>query len=296
MEKDLLKTIEHGMPRFSKGQKQIATYILEHYEKAAFMTASKLGALVGVSESTVVRFANELSYEGYPELQRALQELVRTKLTSFQRMEVADNLIGQENVLEKILLSDAEKIRHTLDATDKYSFDQAVEKLVGARRIYMIGVRSSYFLAGFLHHNLQIILDNVTWVQPNSGSEVFENILNIGPEDVLVAISFPRYSKRTIHAVAYAKGHGADIIAMTDSEASPIASYADQLLLSQSDMASFVDSLVAPLSLINAMIVAVAMKKREEVNVRLRKLENIWQAYDVYETEGAGGREGKANG
>lgn len=288
MEKDLLKTMEEGMPRFSKGQKQIAAYITAHYEKAAFMTASKLGGLVGVSESTVVRFADELGYDGYPELQKALQELVRTKLTSFQRVEVASTQISEENLLEKVLLSDAEKIYRTLEATDRTAFDRAVEKIVTARRIFIIGVRSSSYLAGFLYHNLRIIFDNVELVQADMGNEIFEHILTVGPEDVLIAITFPRYSKRTIRAVTYAKQHGANVIALTDSVASPIAEFADEFLLSQSDMASFVDSLVAPLSIINAMIVAVSMKKKDELDARLRKLEGIWKAYDVYAYDASG--------
>ena len=278
---DLLTIIRERMPELSKGQKQIANYILAHYEKAAYMTASKLGSLVGVSESTVVRFAIELGFDGYPELQRSLQDLIRTKLTSFQRIEVANNLIGEGDMLEKVLNSDAERIRHTLDLVDREAFHTAIDKILSAHRIYIIGVRSSASLASFLSQNFQMIFDNVQFVQTTSGSEMFERIMRIGPGDVMIALSFPRYSKRTINAVEYAREAGANIIAITDSPLSPIAQYADQLLTAQSDMVSFVDSLVAPLSLINAMIAAVSMKKQEELDVLFRRLENIWDEYDV---------------
>lgn len=275
--------MEERMPEFSKGQKRIARYILDHYDKAAYMTASRLGSIVEVSESTVVRFAIEVGFDGYPEMQRALQELIRTRLTAVQRVDVTNSLIGEDDVLDKVLGSDADKIRRTLDEIDRKSFDEAVEKIVAARSIYIIGVRSSSTLAGFLNFNFRMILDNVKFVQTTSGSEMFEQIMSIGPEDVLIAISFPRYSKRIINAVEYATGAGADVISITDSRQSPIAAGADQLLLARSDMVSFVDSLVAPLSIINAIIVAVARKKPDDVRERLEKLEHIWDEYDVYD-------------
>lgn len=247
------------------------------------MTASRLGSIVEVSESTVVRFAIEVGFDGYPEMQRALQELIRTHLTAVQRVDVTNSLIGDDDVLDKILGADAEKIRRTLDEIDRKSFETAVDKIVSAKSIYIIGVRSSSTLAGFLNFNLRMILDNVKFVQTTSGSEMFEQIMNIGPDDVLIAISFPRYSKRIINAVEYASSTGADVISITDSGQSPIAAGADQLLLARSDMVSFVDSLVAPLSIINAVIVAVARKKPDEVRERLEKLEHIWDEYDVYD-------------
>lgn len=247
------------------------------------MTASRLGSIVEVSESTVVRFAIEVGFDGYPEMQRALQELIRTRLTAVQRVDVTNSLIGEDDVLDKVLGSDADKIRRTLDEIDRKSFDEAVDKIVSARSIYIIGVRSSSTLAGFLNFNFRMILDNVKFVQTTSGSEMFEQIMSIGPEDVLIAISFPRYSKRIINAVEYATGAGADVISITDSRQSPIAAGADQLLLARSDMVSFVDSLVAPLSIINAIIVAVARKKPDDVRERLEKLEHIWDEYDVYD-------------
>ena len=285
MTTNLLKQIEDRIPTFSKGQKLISNYILENYDKAAYMTAAKLGKTVNVSESTVVRFAIELGFEGYPEFQRALQELVRTRLTSFQRIEVTNNLIGNSDVLTKVLLADSDKIKQTLENVDRDAFYSAVDHIVEAKNIYILGVRSSSYLAGFLSYSLRMIFDNVNFVQTTSGSEMFEQILNIGKDDVMVAISFPRYSKRIIKAVDYAKAAGADVVALTDSAMSPIAAGADQTLLAKSDMASFMDSLSAPLSIINALVVAVARKKQDELTVRLRRLEEIWDAYDVYDKQ-----------
>lgn len=283
MNQDLLKAIEEGMISFSKGQKRIAEYILAHYDKAAYLTASRLSSIVGVSESTVVRFAIELGFEGYPEFQHSLKELIRTRLTSFQRMEVTNQIIGDGSVLEKVLSSDAERIRHTLEEIDGQSFEEAVRHIVSANNIYILGVRSSSYLAGFLNHSFRMIFDQVRFLQSTSGSEMFEQIMRIQDGDVLIAISFPRYSKRVIHAVEYARNRGADVVALTDSRQSPIAAYANQLLIAQSDMASFVDSLVAPLSIINALIVAVSRQKHEELTERLRELEKIWDQYDVYD-------------
>lgn len=283
MSKDLIYVMESKLPTFSKGQKKIAEYILANYDKAAYMTAARLGITADVSESTVVRFANEMGYEGYPELQRALQNYVRTKLTAFQRIEVSNKLIGNSDLLDKVLLSDAEKIRHTLEELDREVFRAAVAKIAGAKRIYIIGMRSSSSLAGFLYFNFQMIFDNLKLVQTTSGSEMFEHIMRIGEGDVMIAISFPRYSKRIINAVEFARNKGADVIALTDSKMSPIAQYATELLTAQSDMASFVDSLVAPLSIINAIIVAVSRVKEKELSERLKELEEIWDEYDVYD-------------
>lgn len=274
--------IKTQMPAFSKGQKLIASYILDHYEKAAYMTASKLGNLVGVSESTVVRFANELGFEGYPEFQHSLQELIRNMLTSIQRIEVTNDLIGDGDVLDKVLISDAERIKHTLESVNRQSFNEAVDKIVSANNIYIIGVRSSSSLAGFLHFNLRMVFDNIRFVQSTSGSDMFEQIMHLRPDDTMIAVSFPRYSQRIINAVEYAHEVGANVIAITDSEMSPMAPYADELLTAESDMVSYVDSLVAPLSIINAIIVAVSRKCPDKFRDQLRKLENIWDEYDVY--------------
>ena len=283
MNGDLLKHIEEKMPSFSKGQKRIASYILEQYDKAAYLTASKLSEIVGVSESTVVRFAIELGFEGYPDFQHSLQSLMRNRLTSFQRMEVSNQLMGDGNVLGKVLLSDAERIRRTLEITNSVSFDRAIEELIKADNIYIVGVRSSSYLAGFLNYYLRMIFDRVRLLQSTSGSELFEQVLPLHKGDTVIAISFPRYSKSVIHGVEFAKGRQVNVIALTDSEQSPLAPLADQLLVAQSDMASFVDSLVAPMSIINALIVALSRRKQEELDRRLRELEDVWDRYDVYD-------------
>ena len=283
MKRNLLREIEEKMPTFSKGQKFIAKYVLENYDKAAYMTASKLGSEVNVSESTVVRFANELGFAGYPEFQHALREIVRTKLTSFQRMEVTNNLIGDGDILTKVLISDSDKIRRTLEEIDRQAFSDAVDSIVRARKIYILGARASAFPAGFLAHSLRMIFDDVIHVQTSSGSEMFEQLMGLGEEDTVIAVSFPRYSKKIINAVDFSKRTGANVISVTDSAMSPIAPQADQLLLAKSDMASFVDSLAAPLSIINAIIVAVSKKKQDELGVRLHQLESIWDEYDVYD-------------
>ena len=280
---DLITKIQSELPGFSKGQKQIARFILEHYNKAAFMTASRLGVTVGVSESTVVRFATELGYDGYPHLQRALQEMIRNKLTSVQRMEVAGDRMGGRDVLQTVLHADTDMIRVTLDEIDRDAFQGAVDALMGAKRIYILGVRSSSALASFLGFYFNLLFENVTLVHTNSVSEIFEQVLRVGPGDVLFGISFPRYSKRTLSAMKYARDRGARVIALTDSQLSPLARVADHVLLARSDMASFVDSLVAPLSVINALIVAVGMSRRDEIEQTFNKLERIWEEYDVYE-------------
>lgn len=280
---DLLKIIQEKQNTFSKGQKQISSFILGHYDKAAYMTAAKLGALVGVSESTVVRFANELGFAGYPELQHSLQEMIRSKLTTIQRIEITNDRIGESDLLEKVLNSDIEKIKHTLDEIDRTSFENAVDDLIGAQMIYIIGMRSSSSLASFMYHYLNLVFPHVRLVRTTSGSEIFEQLLRINDKDAIVGISFPRYSKRIINALGYAKKQGAKVISITDSAASPIAANADDLLLAKSDMASFVDSLVAPLSIINALIVAIGRKKQDEIAETFGKLERIWDEYDVYE-------------
>lgn len=283
VKQDIIECMKARMSGLSKGQRSIAQYIIDNYEKAAYMTASKLGALSGVSESTVVRFAIELGYEGYPEMQKSLQDMVRKKLTSVQRMEVTNNLIGNSDVLDKVLTADIEKIRQSLDEIDRNAFYQAIDKIIQSKNIYIIGVRSSSTLAGFMNYSFRMMFDNVKFIQTTSGSEMFEQIMCIDEGDILIAISFPRYSKRIINAVEFARSRGADVVAITDSAQSPIAAYADQLLTACSDMASFVDSLVAPLSIINAMIVELSRKKKDELTVRLHELENIWEEYDVYD-------------
>ncbi len=282
MKTDLMTLMEARMSSFSKGQKRIANVLLSSYDKAAYMTASKLGEAADVSESTVVRFATELGYDGYPELQRALQDLIRTKLTSSQRIEVTNHRIGDGDILESVLLSDAEKIRNSLTNISREDFNSAVDAITEAENIYIIGVRSSSSLASFLNFYFNMIFDNVHFVQTTSGSEMFERIINLKKNDVMIAISFPRYSTRIINAVEYAREVGAKVVALTDSVQSPIANFADALLVAESDMASFVDSLVAPLSIINAMIVAIGKKKQTEITAKFDLLERIWDDYDVY--------------
>lgn len=283
MNKDLLSQIQSLYPTFSKGQKNIARFIIDHYEKAAFMTASKLGSIVGVSESTVVRFASELGFEGYPELQKSLQELIRSKLTSVQRIEVSTDRLGERDILEKVLNSDIEKIKKTIAELSREDFNGAVNAIVSASKIYILGVRSASALASFLGLYFNYIFDHVVLINTTSGSEVFEQIMRVNENDVVIGISFPRYSTRTVKALKFASDRGAKVIAITDSEISPIYRYATYKLIAKSDMASFVDSLVAPLSLINALIVAVGIKCKNQVYNTFGALERIWDEYGVYE-------------
>lgn len=281
MTKDILHMIQENMAGFSKGQKKIAGYILSDYDKAAFMTASKLGKLVGVSESTVVRFAAVLGYEGYPAMQKALQEIVRSKLTSIQRIQASDELFGTD-VVASVLQTDMDKIRLAIEEVDRAAFEAVVDKLMAARHIYILGVRSSSFLAGYLHFYLHLIFENVTLVTSNSAGDILESILRIGPGDVLVGISFPRYSKSTVKGVQFAHDRGADVVAITDGVMSPLYPLASEVLMARSDMISFVDSLVAPFSLLNALIVAAGHRKNGDISQIFNRLEGIWDEYGVF--------------
>ena len=283
MNHDILTLIQENMPTFSKGQKKIANFILESYDKAAFMTASRLGKRVGVSESTVVRFAAELGYDGYPDMQKSLQKMIRNRLTSVQRIEVTNDRLGDQDLLSMVLQSDIEKIRQTLEELDRDAFDRAVDAIVAARKIYIIGVRSSAALASFLYFYCNLIFENVALVSANTSSEIFESLLRVGPGDVVIGVSFPRYSSRTVQAMSFARDRGADTVAITDSEASPLAPICRHTLRARSDMASFVDSLVAPLSLVNALLVAVSQRKNAELSHTFQTLEDIWDEYGVYE-------------
>ena len=285
MKKDILRIMEENMDGFSKGQRQIARYLLAHYDKAAYMTAARLGHEVSVSESTVVRFVIELGYAGYPEFQRALQELIRSKLTAVQRIEITNDRLGDDDVLRRVLNSDIEKVKTTLDEIDREDFRRAVSTIVGAKEIYIIGMRSSAALANFLWYYFRLMFPSVHLVQTTSGSEIFEQMLRIGEGDAVIAASFPRYSKRIINAVDFAKAQGASVIALTDSPASPIAVNADCILTAKSDMLSFVDSLVAPMSIINALIVAIAREKNRELEKTFARLEEIWDEYEVYDKD-----------
>ena len=283
MNHDILTLIQENIHTFSKGQKRIANFILDSYDKAAFMTASRLGKRVGVSESTVVRFAAELGYDGYPDMQKSLQKMIRNRLTSVQRIEVTNDRIGDQDLLSMVLQSDIEKIRLTLEELDRDSFEHAVDAIVSARKIYIIGVRSSAAIATFLSFYFNLIFDNVVKVSANTASEVFERLLRVGEGDVVIGVSFPRYSSRTVQAMSFARDRGATTVAITDSEASPLAPICTYTLKARSDMASFVDSLVAPLSLVNALLVAVSRKKNDDLAHTFQILEGIWDEYGVYE-------------
>lgn len=278
---DLMRTIQMKFPRLSKGQKLIAEYILKHYDKAAFMTAAKLGISVGVSESTVVRFANELGFSGYPKLQKALQELIKNKLTTVQRIELSNDFITEESALKGVLKSDMENIRVTLEKINHKTFEDVVNGIFNAKRIYIIGLRSSTALAEFLGFYLNLILDNVK-VLGYGISDIFEQMINISEDDLVIGIGFPRYAARTIEALNFAHTKDAKVVAITDSLLSPLAARADYTLIAQSNMASFVDSLVAPLSVINALIIAVGLREKENISSTFSELEEIWEEYQVY--------------
>ena len=283
MNQDILALIQENMNTFSKGQKRIAAFILDSYDKAAFMTASRLGKKVGVSESTVVRFAAELGYDGYPDMQKSLQKMIRNRLTSVQRIEVTNDRIGDQDLVSMVLQSDMEKIRLTLEELDRSAFDNAVRAIVSAKRIYIIGVRSSAAIASFLGFYFNLIFDNVVNVTAGTASEMFEHLLRVGEDDVVIGVSFPRYSRRTVEAMRLARDRGATTIAITDSEASPLAPICKYTLKARSDMASFGDSLVAPLSLVNALLVAVSRAKNDDLANTFQTLERIWEDYGVYE-------------
>lgn len=283
---DLLVRLNKNYKTLSKGQKQLAAYITENYDRAAFITASKMGRIVGVSESTVVRFAYALGYDGYPELQKSLQELIRNKLTSVQRIQLTGDL-QPNDVLRSVLKSDVSNIRATIDSIDNASFNAAINALLEAKKVYIVGLMSAAPLAQFLAYYLGFVMDNVVVVSGAMGN-IYEDLFRISSEDVCIGISFPRYSNRTIDALDFARGKDATIIAITDSVSSPIAEKAEHALIARSDMAGFADSLVAPLSLINAIIVACSLRRREQVSDTLSQLEGIWGSHGVYVTKESG--------
>lgn len=282
---DLTSRINECYGSLSKGQKILATYITDNYDKAVFLTAAKLGQVVGVSESTVVRFATHLGYKGYPEFQKALEEMVRNKLNSIQRMEVTYGRISQSHILETVLQSDQEKIKDTLEHIDEHAFELAVDTIIKAKHIYIVGIRSCAPLAAFMAFYFNLMFENVTLLQTNNSSELFEQMVRISKDDVIIGISFPRYSMRTLKAMEFANNRNAKVITLTDSVHSPMNLYSSCNLIARSDMASIVDSLVAPLSVINALIVALCMKKQGEVAKTLETLEDIWNEYQVYEND-----------
>ncbi|HBR07801.1 MAG TPA: N-acetylmannosamine kinase [Clostridiales bacterium] len=283
MDKDILSVISRENSGFSKGQRLISKYITENYDKAAFMTAGKLGKAVGVSESTVVRFAAELGYGGYPGMRKALQEMIRNRLTSVQRIEAAKDLIDDRNVLKSVLSDDIEKLQATLEEIDQDSFNRAVEMVINARRVYISAMRTSKYLAEFFGFYLNMMRDNVHVACESGAAEVYEELLRIEAGDVFIGFTFPRYSSRAIKAMRYAKAHGAHTIGITDSEASPFFGVADICLFAKSDMVSFLDSLVAPMSLVNALVAAIGVRSRDALSDTFKRLENVWAEYEVYE-------------
>ena len=285
MSKSVLQTIRAGMDSFSKGQKRIAAFILDNYDRAAFMTAAKLGETASVSESTVVRFAAQLGYDGYPDMQKALQELIRGRLTSIKRIQVSRDQMTGSDILGSVMQRDMNSIHDVIERLDREEFERVVDKLLHAKHIYILGVRSSSFLAGYLNFYLHLIFKNVTLVQSSAAGEIYEQLVHIGPGDVLVSISFPRYSKMAIHAVEFACQRGGDVVAVTDSPMSPMYKMASASLLASSDMISFVDSMAAPLSLLNALILAVGQQRRDDLSATLAEMEQVWSKYSIFGKE-----------
>lgn len=285
MRNDVLSDLQAKMSSFSKGQRRIAQYILESYDKAAFMTASRLGKTVGVSESTVVRFAVELGYEGYPSMQKSMQEMVVNRLTSVQRIEVTNDRLGDQDVLSMVLQADTEKLRQTGETVDRAAFDAAVRAVLDAQRVYILGVRSAAPLANFLGYYLNYMFQNVHIVTASGTSEMFEQIVGMNSRDAVIAFSFPRYSATTAKAAQYCRSTGATVIGITDSKLSPLGECSDHILAAKSGMVSLVDSLVAPMSVVNALIVAIAAKKEQELSRTFRELEGLWEAYHIYEKQ-----------
>lgn len=282
MAADISERIKAVYHTLSKGQKKIANAVLNDYDKVAFLTAARLGEMVGVSESTVVRFADELGFEGYSQFQFAVQELVRIRLTPNQRIEVTKQRIGRGDIIDNVMNSDINKIKYTLEHLDRQAFSDSVDAILSARNIYITGARNSEPLARLLSYNLSLIFDNVKLVVPTSSAEVFEQMYSINEEDTMIAFSFPRYSTKMINGIKFAKRKDANIVVFTDSDVSPLVEYADCVLIAQSDMASFMDSLVAPLSIINAIIIEITARREKEITKRFDDLEKLWDEYDIY--------------
>ncbi|MBE6989462.1 MAG: MurR/RpiR family transcriptional regulator [Ruminococcaceae bacterium] len=282
MVNNVLQHIRSHMKEFSKGQKRIANYILENYDKAAFMTASRLGQIAQVSESTVVRFAAELGYDGYPGMQRALQEIIRGRLTSVQRIQVSDEQINGADMVAEVMQRDMNSIHAAIEQVDRAEFSRVADMLMQAERIYILGVRSSSFLAGYLNFYLHLIFPNVTLVLNSAAGEIYEQLVHIGPGDVLIGISFPRYSIMAVNAVRYAHDRGADIVAITDSTISPLYGLAKAALLVRSNMVSFVDSMAAPLSLLNALIAEVGQRRRGDISGIFAEMERVWRKHSIF--------------
>lgn len=282
MKQSVLHNIRASRDGFSKGQKRIADYILNNYDKAAFMTAAKLGQTAQVSESTVVRFAAELGYPGYPAMQKALQEIIRGKLTSVQRIQASQDQMTGDDILAAVMQRDMDSIHTAIEQIDRGEFQRVVELLLNAQHIYILGVRSSSYLAGYLNFYFHLLFKNVIFVQNTAAGEIYEQMIHIGPGDVMVGISFPRYSNMGIHAIQLAHDRGADVVAITDSQMSPLYPLASAALLVRCEALSYVDSLAAPLSLINALILAVGQRKRDEVSRVFADMEQVWSKYSIF--------------
>lgn len=279
---DLLSRMNDKLEKMSKGQKKLANYISINYEKAVFMTAAKIGQEVGVSESTVVRFAMLLGYDGFPGFSHALEDMVKEKLQTVDKIEIASNNMNKSEILETVINSDINKLKNTLDTIDREAFEEAVDSIISANRIFIVGIRSCSPLASFLAFNLNLIFDNVVLVTTNSASEMFEQMIRLSKEDTVIGISFPRYSMRTLKAIEFANNRSAHVITLTDSINSPMNLYSSCNLIAKSEMSSVVDSLTAPLSVINALIISIYLKKQDEVTKTLEELEDIWDDYQVY--------------
>ena len=284
MDKDILTLISRENSGFSKGQRLIAKYIMENYDKAAFMTAGRLGETVGVSESTVVRFAAELGFDGYPGMRKALQEMIRSRLTSVQRIEASRDMLDDGNILKSVLSDDIEKLQATLEEIDRHSFEQVVDSIIAAREIYIFASRTSRSLADFLSYYLSLLRAGVHVIDDNSASGVYEQMLRIGEGDLFIGFTFPRYSSHPGKVMSFAKSHGAYAVGLTDGENSPFFGLADICLYAKSEMVSFVDSLVAPMSLVNALIIAVGARSRGALSETFNKLEQVWREYKVFES------------
>ena len=283
MKSTLISRIEESYTSMSKSHKVIADYILENYEIAAYLTAARLGEETGISVSTVVRFASTMGFEGYPEFQQALRETIKGKLTTPQRIEVSLSQISNDEIIDRVLTKDIDMIKDSLANISREDFKKATETINSAKKIYIIGVRSSASLASFMYFYFKMIFTNVRLISSNSESEMFEEIIKISPDDVCIALSFPRYSKQVYNVLSFARDKGAKIVAITDNENAPIASLADNVLIAKSEMTSFMDSLVAPLSIINALMLSVARQRSDKVKQAFVDLEKVWDQYEVYE-------------
>ncbi|MCI6604276.1 MAG: MurR/RpiR family transcriptional regulator [Clostridiales bacterium] len=282
MSDDILSLLQERFRTFSKGQKLIANYIMDSYDKAAFMTASRLGKTVGVSESTVVRFAVELGFDGYPSMQKTLQALVRTKLTSVQRIEVSNSRIAGD-VAGAVLQADIDALRRTGELLDREQLEKCVDAILHARRIYIVGVRSSAAIAFFLNFHLRSAFDNVQLITSASTSEMFEQMIHVTHEDIVLGISLPRYSVRTVKLLQYARARGATTASITDKVDAPAGRVSDCVLVAKSDMVSVVDSLVAPMSVVNALLALISRRQEQMLSRTYQDIERLWEEYDVNE-------------